>query len=112
MKFAQQLGVFYDAQNYFTLPIVAVLVVILSFNLENIRIPGSDFLRKSSIIIYLAQNPIKYLLFYAASQLGIQKLTYDNFKTYIVQVFLLIVFSYIIIKLSELRQFYWLKNLY
>ncbi|MFP9210189.1 racemase, partial [Enterococcus faecalis] len=75
-------------------------------------IPGSDFLRKSSIIIYLAQNPIKYLLFYAASQLGIQKLTYDNFKTYIVQVFLLIVFSYIIIKLSELRQFYWLKNLY
>lgn len=78
---------FYDAQNYFTLPIVAVLVVILSFNLENIRIPGSDFLRKSSIIIYLAQNPIKYLLFYAASQLGIQKLTYDNFKTYVVQVF-------------------------
>lgn len=111
VKFAQQLGVFYDAQNYFTLPIVAVLVVILSFNLENIRIPGSDFLRKSSIIIYLAQNPIKYLLFYAASQLGIQKLTYDNFKTYVVQVFLLIVFSYIIIKLSELRQFYWLKNL-
>ena len=99
---------FYDAQNYFTLPIVAVLVVILSFNLENIRIPGSDFLRKSSIIIYLAQNPIKYLLFYAASQLGIQKLTYDNFKTYVVQVFVNC-FSYIIIKLSELRQFYWLK---
>ncbi|NSS73813.1 racemase, partial [Enterococcus faecalis] len=86
MKFAQQLGVFYDAQNYFTLPIVAVLVVILCFNLENIRIPGSDFLRKSSIIIYLVQNPIKYLLFYAPFLLGLPQLTYDNFKTYFVQV--------------------------
>ena len=98
-----------DKLNQFLFYLELILLVLSLFFRKNIVI---NILFYISIIIYLAQNPIKYLLFYAASQLGIQKLTYDNFKTYVVQVFLLIVFSYIIIKLSELRQFYWLKNLY
>ncbi|OQO70948.1 hypothetical protein BH747_02805 [Enterococcus villorum] len=111
VKFAQSLDFYYDSQNFIFLPFIAVCIFLFIINNPQIKIPYATFFRKASIIIYLAQNPIKFILFKFGQTNQIDLLSTDNVTVYITQCCLLLFISYLIIELSKYNQLRLLRKL-
>lgn len=111
-KMAQAFGSYHDGQNYIFLPLITICIFLLGINSSSRKIFGAPFLRQSSTIIFLAQNPVKYVLFNLGNRLHIPKLTFDNFYVFVLQLLVLIAGSFVLIQLSKRRTFKWLKNMY
>lgn len=86
-KIAQGLNIYHDGQNFLFLPLITICIFLFGINLSGQKVPGASFLRKASTIIYLAQNPVKYVLFYLGRIFGITQLTFDNFSVFLFNFF-------------------------
>ncbi|WP_125605471.1 acyltransferase family protein [Lapidilactobacillus bayanensis] len=109
--FAQSLGVFKDGQNFILLPLITISLFLFGINSQQ-RISMAPLLRKSSTIIYLAQNPVKFVIFAIARRLKVATFTYDNFFVFFVQLVVLMLICLVIVNLSQQKGFHWLANFY